>query len=204
MGKPWNAIDWEADHPSLQDVSASRQRIEFQQTDVTSPAALHLVEVFRSFFHDGGAHIASFQVSGVDEIAHWFFSRNRFEEYGFVAALLTSDAMASSLPDITPVDTEMVEAAFKESNALLFDGQIAEALVWGGPYANFDGSMADAKRLGVEVCNELIGERFQDFRLDNSHEPWSKWFKGVAWDFSWILIDRRDERVTLICITDTD
>ncbi len=79
MGKPWKEIDWKAERPSPKQVSRSRQQLEFCQTEVTSPAALELIETFRSLFCNGGAHIASFRVTHVDNTAHWFFSRNRYD-----------------------------------------------------------------------------------------------------------------------------
>jgi hypothetical protein len=204
MGNSWKEINWEVERPSPEDVSLSRKQLEFMQTDVTAPAALGLIETFRSLFHNGGAHIASFHVDQVDDTAHWFFSRNRFDEYGFITGLLASEAVASALPELAPIAADLAGATFEESSPLIFDGDLARTLIWAGPYTNFDGSMADAKRMGVEVSSELIGDRFEDFRLDYSHEPWSTWFKAIAWDGTWILTDQRDERVTLICITDTD
>jgi hypothetical protein len=204
MWKPWTEVDWEAPRPTLDDVLTSHRRIRFTRATVNSPGALRLVDTFRSILTNGGAHIAAFTVDDVDDTAHWFLSRNRFGEYGFIKQLLTSDALTSALPDLVPIDANPMDANFEESSALLLDGQLAGALVWGGPYGKFDGSEAEAKRVGVEVCSELIGDRYEDFRVDRSHGSWADWFHAVAWDCTWVITDKRNERVTLLCITDTD
>ncbi len=204
MWKPWTEIDWEAPRPDNNDVGTSHRRIRFTPATVNAPAALRLVDTFRSILTNGGAHIAAFTVDDVDDTAHWFFSRNRFGEYGFIEQLLKSDALATALPEVLPIDEYPMDAKFEESSALLLDGQLAGALVWGGPYGKFDGSEAEAKRVGVEVCVELIGDRYEDFRIDRSHGEWSEWFQAVAWDGTWLITDKRNQRVTLLCITDTD
>lgn len=204
MWRPWTEIDWDAPRPTPEEIATSQARIEFTPAQVNSPAALRLIDTLRSLHINGGAHIAAFTVDRADDAAHWLFSRNRFEEYGFIEQLLTSDALASALPELLPINADLSQAGFAASSALILDGQIAGALVYGGPYRDFEGSHADAKRIGVEVCSELMSERYEDFRVDSAGGSWSEWFYQVAWDRTWILTDRRNERVTLICITDTD
>lgn len=84
------------------------------------------------------------------------------------------------------------------------DGDLAAQLKWGGAYNSFDGTGADAKRLGLAFSTDIIGDRYDDFRVDHTHEAWSPWFFNVAWDHTWIITDKRHERVTLFCVTDTD
>ncbi|HVX46255.1 MAG TPA: hypothetical protein VHC49_20350 [Mycobacteriales bacterium] len=204
MWKPWTEIDWDAPRPAKRQLKASKSRIRFTPASVNSPAALSLIDTFRSLFVNGGAHIAAFTVDQVDDAAHWFFSRNRFDEYGFIDLLLTSDALVTAIPDLLPVRSDPMAAEFVSASPLTFDGSLAGSLVWGGPYRSFDGSHADAKRAGVAVSAELIGDRYEDFQIDQSHGAWSEWFCGIAWDRTWILTDCRNERVTPICITDTD
>ncbi len=205
MWQRWTEIDWNAVRPTADDVVASHGRIRFTLATVNSPAALRLVDTFGSVLtHDGGALLAAFTVDDVDDAAHWFLSRNRFAEYGFIEQLLTSDALATTLPPLVPVNPKPVEAKFEESNPLLLDGQLAAALVWGGPYQEFDKTQAEAKRMCVEVCEELVGGRYEDFRVDRSSAAWSGWFHETVWDGTWVITDKRSERVTLLCITDTD
>jgi len=150
MWQRWTEIDWNAVRPTADDVVASHGRIRFTLATVNSPAALRLVDTFGSVLtHDGGALLAAFTVDDVDDAAHWFFSRNRFAEYGFIEQLLTSDALATTLPPLAPVNPKPIEAKFEESNPLLLDGQLAAALVWGGPYQEFDKTQAEASECAL-------------------------------------------------------
>lgn len=203
VSRPWTEIDWDAERPSPADVQGSRRRISFEPVVVDRPATSRLVDVFRSSRTNGGALVATFAVREVDATAHWLLSRNRFEELGFLELLLTSDALAAALPELGGVDEEPA-AGFEESHPLLWDGQLAGALTWRGSHGRFPGSAADAKRLGREVSDEVIGGRYEEFRLDLSHEYWAEWFGAVAWDETWVLTDARQQQVTLLCVTDTD
>jgi hypothetical protein len=63
---------------------------------------------------------------------------------------------------------------------------------------------AQAKALGAAFCAELFGDRYDDIAVDHSSARWSYWFKGVAWDSTWVVTDRRYRRLTVLCITDVD
>jgi hypothetical protein len=202
--KGWTDLDWRAPPPRPHEVERSHDRLRFVPSTVDSPAAHTLVDTFRSILTNGGAQLAAFAVEDADETAHWFLSRNRFDEYGFVEQLLRSDAVAAALPALVPVDADPVQDLFQESSPLLLDGLLAGALTWGGAYGNFDGSSADAKKLALQVCSELMGTRYEDHRVDVSYLSWSAWFQAVVWDKTWIVTDNRHARVTLLCTTDTD
>lgn len=200
--RSWLHIDRNAAKPRAEDIASSHRTLGFRPVTIEAPATAKLIRAFDNVLTHGGARLATFAVDYADGTAHWFLSRNRFEEYGFVEQLLRSDAFAESLPDFVPVDPS--DEDFSESSPLLLDEELAGALVWGGAYGRFDGPQAEAKRLGIEVSEELIGGRYEEFRVDRSFVAWSDWFGAVAWDKTWLITDKRQRRVTLICLTDED
>lgn len=195
---------WDAPRPNDAAVERSLARLRFTAAAIISPAVLRLLESFNAMLVNGGALGATFGVHDVDEVGQWFLSRNRFAEYGFVRRLLTSEVLADAMPDLVAKGPVLGTDTFKESSPLTLDGDIARKLVWGGAYGTFAGNEAQAKALGVAVSGELIGDGYEDFRLDVSANPWSPWFWGSAWDFTWAITDLRNQRVTLIAVTDTD
>jgi hypothetical protein len=203
MWQSWTEIDWDAPRPNVDALTASRSRLRFTPTTVNSEHAHFLVETFRSILTNGGACIAAFTVENVDDAGHWFLSRNRFEEYEFARCLIASDGLAQAMPDVVEQGVDK-DTHFRFLSPLSLDGSIAAQLKWGGAYGNFEGSGADAKKLGAGFSAEIIGDRFDDFRIDETSNSWSRWFHAVAWDHTWVITDKRDQRVTLLCITDTD
>lgn len=96
------------------------------------------------------------------------------------------------------------EPSFALKPSLTLDGELALALVEGGAYEKWRGPTRAAKRLGAEVCDALFGDRFGDVVSLQSGRAWSAWFRGVAWDHSWLIVDRGIRRLTLLCVTDED
>ena len=203
MSTPWTDVLWDAPRPDDAAVGQSLARLRLTAEAITAPATLQLLGSFNTMTINGVALGAALRVDDVDEVGQWFLSRNRFEEYGFVQRLLTSEALADALPDLVSDGPVRTTVEFEESSPLTLDGDIAQALLWRGGGA-FTGTAAEAKRLGVAASSELIGDRYEDFRVDTSDAPWSPWFGGICWDHTWAITDLRDQRVTLITITDTD
>lgn len=50
----------------------------------------------------------------------------------------------------------------------------------GGAYKSFPGSAAQAKHLADDAVVALAGRRYEDFRLDQSHDAWTPWFLAVG------------------------
>jgi hypothetical protein len=96
------------------------------------------------------------------------------------------------------------EPSFTLKSSLTLDGELALALVEGGAYEKWRGPTRTAKQLGAEVCEALFGDRFGDVVSLQSGRAWSAWFRGVAWDHSWLIVDRGIRRLTLLCVTDED
>ena len=203
MSTPWTDVLWDAPRPDDAAVGPSLAGLRFTAEAITSPAVLQLLKFFNTLTTNGVALGAALRVDDVDEVGQWFLSRNRFEEYGFVQRLLTSEVLAEALPDLVADGPVRARVEFEESSPLTLDGDIAEALLFRGGGA-FAGTAAEAKQLGVAVSSELIGDRYEEFRVDISDAPWSPWFGDICWDYTWVITDLRDQRVTLITITDTE
>jgi hypothetical protein len=84
------------------------------------------------------------------------------------------------------------------------DGILAGVIVSGGAYKSYRGPAAEAKALAAEAVDVLIQQRYEDVRLDATHEPWTPWFHNIAGDHTYVLTDRANAEVTILCITDVD
>lgn len=203
-GFSWREIDTKAPLPTLEELVTSVRRIRFVPA-AEEPAALSvLVRELRSILLNGGVIAQTFAVENADATAAWFISRNNVNTYGLLTELLRSDGVRQSAPALGSFDAPAAVKTFDQTGALSLDGDLAAALVWGGAYGEFGGSQADAKRLGVDACRALFGDRYEDVCVHRSRAPWSPWFFDVAWDNSWIITDLRTQQMTLLCLTDTD
>jgi hypothetical protein len=61
-----------------------------------------------------------------------------------------------------------------------------------------------AKRLALDVCDAMFGLRYGEISMYESYESWTPWFRGIAWDLTEVVFDRRSRRLWVFAITDTD
>lgn len=199
----WVDVDWSLNWPPTEDQrKQSLQQLKFRPVPIVAEPVTHLVDTFRTLLTNGGAHVAAFDVAQADDVAAWFISRNR-DEYQLADRLVRSAAFAEALPDVaTPGLTRVT--GFERGSSLILDGELARSLQWGGAYTNPPMSGARAKAMGSAFCDSLFGDRYDEIDVDHSGARWSYWFKGIAWDSTWVITDKRHRHLTVLGITDTD
>ncbi len=172
-----------------------------------SPAlTAYLAEVAHS--HSNGRYLfGQWRAVEYSDVAQWFISRNRLDEYELFRLLFTSDVVRQTLPDLAvPAILGRDVGGLRQhpAGALVLDGLWAHLISGGGAYQRFAGTAREAKTLAAAAVDALVGDRFEDFRVDITHDAWTPWFHGVAWDSTYVLTDLRDAQITVLCITDTD
>lgn len=138
----------------------------------------------------------------------WFNVNTNLMMHDSFRTLLESNAAQQALPDILVPSPFPIGSPSEfwpvAGGALRLEGDLAATLALGGAYRRHSGTDRDAKDLARRAERDLIGDRYEDFRLFVSDAPWSPWFFDVAWGQTWILVDRGRTEVTIICATDTD
>ena len=152
---------------------------------------------------NGGIVFARFELHA-GRTFHWFASRNRWDEMDFFRSFLLHRVVRETCPELKLGESFLESPVFEWGSSLTLDGELARALVIGGPYKRFEGSPRQAKDLAGRFCSALFDDCFSEVEVFRSWKPWSAWFYGIAWDFTFIIIDKRLSIVTILCSTDTD
>jgi hypothetical protein len=176
--------------------------LRLEPAPLDSKALRELLAAFRETHANGGALFARFQVrptplERLSEGEPW-------DKPEFFEALLGSATVRKALPELERAPRSPDLPRFDPGSSYTLDGEWAQALVAGGAYRRFPGTPRAAKTLAEKACHDLFGDRFEDIRVYRSWAPWAAWFHDVAWDVTWVGIDRRDRIVWLLCLTDTD
>jgi hypothetical protein len=87
-------------------------------------------------------------------------------------------------------------------NAAALADDFASVLQGGGAYKKYRGD--DTKAIGQRACQELFGDHPDDQLVFRTTASWTPWFLGIAWDYTWVGIDKSTRQVWLLCVTDTD
>jgi hypothetical protein len=90
------------------------------------------------------------------------------------------------------------------SDPFLFDGSLSRILYNGGAYSHKEGDGHAEKAFALNVCETMFGLRFGEVAYYVTTRRWTPWFKGIPWDFTALLFDRRTRKLWILAITDTD
>lgn len=189
--------------PTVAQSEAMWDEISFTPVGYQEPAIDQVLQILRETRINGNAMMVCFDVS-VHPVFDWFTSRNRLEEIDFFSHFLTHPSIIEQFPGLEVNAAQLANATFSWGSAFTLDGELAELMVGGGAYKEFEGSPAQAKKLGQQFCQAIFGERYLEIQIYQTNDAWSDWFFNIAWDSTYIILDKRYRRIWLLCTTDFD
>lgn len=143
-----------------------------------------------------GVQLAQFRIDPDPELAD-YFAHNRIEANFFVHFFAHADVRAV----FPPMPTQRDLLGFCRETGPEMVVMLERAIMNGGAYRRFKGSAADARRL-VADFGAAVGDRFATAGGWLSKEPWSSWFRDIAWDRSFFWFDRGTSLATVLITTD--
>ncbi|MDX1977845.1 MAG: hypothetical protein SFT94_09230 [Pseudanabaenaceae cyanobacterium bins.68] len=203
-------MDWlkpqlEQETPTPEQIQQMWQTLEIQPEPCEYPAALAYMEEICLTHVNGGVVLGQFLVKG-DQTLEWYAARQSLEIIDFFDQFVCDQAVIAALPGLRiqkPL-RQQLRVEFKRSGSFTLDGELGFTLFQGGAYEQFKRSAKEAKNLAREFCDQLFSDRYDQISVYKTDLAWTEWFSDVAWDQTWFIVDRRDCRVWLLCITDTD
>ncbi|NYF79066.1 hypothetical protein [Granulicella arctica] len=153
---------------------------------------------------------------GTDDIFDWFASRNRLLENEILPLLMQREEIRALLPEVKIAESVRVTEdhgacsitasnGFTFDNPFLPDGQLAKRLFAGRAYGpDLKISGRNAMQLAGEYCEATFDKRYEEVSLFTSYAAWTPWFAGIAWDWTYVLFDRRERKLWILVVTDED
>lgn len=194
--------DWAQARPSYRDVQLMCQRISLTPISLAEEPFTEFMHQLRESHNLGGAYLAAYDVSP-DKVFDWFASRNRLSDDGLVDALLPHATVRNTLPDLA-IPESRVDSGLALADPFLLDARFAHSLHHGGAYGTPKGDGRSAKTLAIGVCDAMFGLRYGEIALTESPKAWTPWFRGIAWDLTELVFDKRLRRLWIFAVTDTD
>lgn len=176
---------------------------DFPLNTRTYPSLEKFVEALRPRYANGAVLSASFRWPG-EPTFDWYLSRNRAEELLFFHKFWHAPTPAAALRELRVPADYAGRPPFQWASSFSLAGELALALYNGGAYHRPAGTGADEMRLAGQVTLELFGGRYSEVLTFVNHGAWTPFFHDVAWDFTWLLLDKRERLVHVLCATDTD
>ena len=197
--------DWQQPRPTSTEVDEMMGRILLSPIALPAKPFTEFVSRLRDDRGNGGAHLAAFDV-GQDRTLDWFVSRNRFSEV--ISDVVTHPMIRKSLSEVripaSPPSPSTDDSGFQFFDPFLLQGTFANLLYSGGAYTLARGDGRAENQIALEVCESMFGLRYGEICCSPNYDQWTPWFRGIAWDVTIVVFDRRTRMMWILAVTDTD
>lgn len=176
--------------------------LSYRRFPVTEPAVGRFVKIAESLLVNGGAVVAclvpkdaaAFDVAVSTDLQGW--------AHPFVSFLQSPD-LPSQIPELKLGRPPAEKPALTCLSTLAVEGELAYSLLNGGAYTK-GLALPEARTVTRELMENIVGGRWNQISAARVDEPWCDWFYDVAWDSTFLMLDRLERRMWLLCMTDTD
>jgi hypothetical protein len=178
------------------------QEIEFELTDngLTGHSELFLKEL--------GAHYnQSFEILKLKVINEIELISGSLGTLSFLTELLNQKNLRNQISNKIPIGNyfELKKEVKGISSLYTLLGDLCSFLVFGGAYGS--GTELKNEELILTVksfIDEFLPDGYKNYDYYLIFENWSEWFANVAWDATFVIVNRNRKEINLICITDSD
>jgi hypothetical protein len=195
--------DWNQARPTTEDVLEMCRGLELKRVPFPAEPFDKFLTRVRQNHDNGGAYLNAFEV-GQDSVFDWFASRNRLWDERLLDWLVRHPSIVEAFPELCIPASPNQGDGFGMSDPFLFDGTLANVLYHGGAYSKASGNGREEKELALEVCEAMFGLRYAEITCNMNPDAWTPWFKGIAWDMTAVIFDRRFRKLWMLVVTDTD
>lgn len=103
-------------------------------------------------------------------------------------------------------DLSDVKNNYELLESVTLDGYFAQTLYHCGTYKHFyeDHTVEAAKKLAMNFYYQLFQDNYDEIICIHTTQSWAKWFEGVVWDLTYLMIDVKKRRIWLLALTDSD
>lgn len=195
--------DWNQARPSFNEVREMCRHIRLKAVVLPKEPFQKFLSSLRESHSNGGAYLVAFDV-GADPVFDWYASRNRLWDERLLEFLMAHSAIREGLSELAIPENPQIEKGFSMESQFILGGTLAGILYQGGAYWQATGDGRSEHSLAMEVCDAMFGLRFGEVTCNCNADPWTPWFCGIAWDLTAVVFDRRERRLWILAVTDTD
>ena len=163
-----------------------------QNTDV-------LVNEINKLYSNGEIKINKYKIIGDNKFLYYLVIDNSFIQNICKNKKLLEDRNYLNLNGESPT----INIIKHWTDIYTLSGDLARILGYGGAYTHGIGQN-ESWKIATEFIEKEFGNRFEEFDYYDIKIENSKWFYDIAWDYSFIIIDKRNYEIIFIDITDTD
>jgi len=189
--------------PQFEDRKKMWSSLKLEEITHNFSKTRHYIKALQQVYTNGNVTFLAYQVQE-NEIFNWYASRNSFHEMGlfenFWKLSQNQKHIAVELGDFNFYSQDV----FSYSSPFTLGGELASTLYHGGAYEKHHKGAVDAKDLADQAALEIHNNEYENTLVFTTHLPWSNYFFDIAWDSTWVIINKKMRRIFCILATDTD
>ena len=189
--------------PSTAELTQFWKEVDFPLSPRPYPLTQRYVAALRERYANGAVLFASFQCP-THSVFDWYLSRNDPRGLLLFHRFWHASTPKTVLAELKVPKEYENDPSFQEGSSFTFAGELASRLYQGGAYHRSSGTGAEDMRMGEGSAQELIQGRFSEVLVYVNHAPWTDFFFDIFWDGTWILLDKGERVLHVLCATDTD
>ncbi|MEL7529668.1 MAG: hypothetical protein AAFN10_00085 [Bacteroidota bacterium] len=195
--------DWQHQRPNQDAVRTMWSKIRFENIPITHPEILHFIHDLKVAYPRGGALLYHFQVAE-NVTFDWFAYNNRLAEIDFVGRALGSGDIISAAAELS-IDKSLlsIESVTHLPDSFDMAGRLARHLYHGGPHSNQNIEAKEVLRIAEQFIEQIIQNRYEEVSVMLFDTAWADWFYDEYWDMTYLLYDRIQRQIWLLCLTDS-
>ena len=187
--------------PQYQDRKDMWENLTISHFELNSPAINEYKSELEKLYVNGSVKCEMFLL-GESEVLDWYVSRNQLKEMLFFWKLWEHPVVNEALK-INDIDEDS-NKLFKESSPFILGGGLAWVLDCGGAYNEPAWEGSKSKELGEKAALELLNDDFDNCVVFEAGGAWCGYFYDVAWDYTWVVLNKSTRMLKVIMATDTD
>ncbi len=177
------------------------ESLRIEQVSHETPAIDEYVSHLGSYYTNGNVKYGCFEF-GDSEVLDWYCSRNQLKEMLFFWKVWEQGSVKSFFK-LGDVDEDS-NKCFEWSSPFVLAGSLARVLDCGGPYLKPNWGGAKSKELAEKAALELIANDYEESLVFECNSAWCSFFFGVAWDYTWVVLNKRTRLLHVLMATDSD
>ena len=187
--------------PQFEDRKAMWESLRIEFLSAERIAISDYVAHLGKYYSNGCVKYGCFKL-GDSEVLDWYCSRNQLKELLFFWKIWEQEPIKSFFK-LREIDEDS-NREFEWSSPFVLGGSLAWVLDCGGPYKKPSWDGAKSKELGEEAALELIENDYEESLVFKSHSAWCGFFFDVAWNYTWVVLNKKTRLLHILMATDTD
>ena len=181
------------------------ENIHLQKIDSWTESANILIDNINRFYCNGGIKILKYKIMDNNSYISMIKGNNYWENRKIFVENISVNKIVLEDRAYLDLDNKFPKIKIKDQYTDIYSlsGNLARIMGHGGAYKKAVDSNF-AWKVATEFVENEFENRFEDFDLYEVVIENSKWFFDVAWDYSFIIVDKINNEIIFMDLTDTD